>query len=723
MRSLHVCFICNELPPATAGGIGPAVLTNARHLVALGHRVTVLGLYDRDYGWRHAGIDVRALRARGRARTAFGRAWSVLGERLRLRRALADLHGERRIDIVEWPDYEGLYLRPLPDIVDVVRNHGPLKSHRMYGLVPRIRHVEALETWTLRAIPNWIGVSRWFMDEWLRITGARPARTAVLYNPVDCDVFHPPAVPRRDDLILYSGSLLERKGVFALARAARRFLANLPHAKLMLVGREVPGHAGARDRIRAEVGAEHAERLVFRDPVPQAELAALMRECTLFAMPSILESFGNVWAEAMASGAPVVGSRLTCGPEVVPHEEAGLLADPASPDDVAAAVERLMRDPGLRDRFGARGRDIAVARYSTSTIMPRTVEFYRECLAARRPHGAHASSPHVPPSRAGFTWGPRVSVVVISYRRLDRLKLCVADLAAQVDAPPFEVVLVLQAYEPEAADEVRRVFGDAAPLVIVSLDRPAGVFGARNEGLRHARGEIIAFVDDDCRVPATWLGRLSRAYEERPDVGGVGGYVRHPAIDRFLHRAFCELWGLNPRRYVVDGAGFHHLPRYGFSSQPQEADWLSGGNMSFRREATEQVGFFDAIYGNYGFDDPDYSLRVRRAGWRLLVSPELTVDHFPSPSSRDAPAFRAHEEERHRVYFAYRAVGDRPFWRLRYALKLIWHLSVITQVAVLKRQWAVPLAAFRGALAGLREVGRRPDVTLRTSRGPAADAL
>jgi GT2 family glycosyltransferase len=336
------------------------------------------------------------------------------------------------------------------------------------------------------------------------------------------------------------------------------------------------------------------------------------------------------------------------------------------------------------------------------------------------PHSTGLPSPGTdnsarPPSAAR----PAVSVVVISYRRPDDLARCLGDLAAQRDPGPFEVVAVLQCYEPAAVEALDRSYGRRVRLVLSTHDTPLGVFGARNEGIRRARGEIVAFVDDDCRVPPTWLNRLVRFYDE-PDVGGVGGYVRNPTIDRLAHRAFCELWGLNPRRYTIDAAGFHHLTRYGFPRRTREADWLSGGNMSFRREAMREVGFFDSIYGNYGFDDPDYSLRVRRAGWRLVVSPELTVDHYPSPASRDAPAVRAHEEERHRVFFAYRASGHRRLWRARYLLRLAWHLCVITQVAIVQRQWAVPLAAVRGALAGLREVGRRPDLVLRTPRGAAA---
>jgi glycosyltransferase involved in cell wall biosynthesis len=85
----------------------------------------------------------------------------------------------------------------------------------------------------------------------------------------------------------------------------------------------------------------------------------------------------------MASGIPVVGSRLTCGPEIVPSEVAGLLADPAHPEEIARQVVRLLRDPQLRGRMGRSGRQIAETRFSLEVGVARTLEFYRCCLEGR----------------------------------------------------------------------------------------------------------------------------------------------------------------------------------------------------------------------------------------------------------------------------------------------------------------------------------------------------
>jgi glycosyltransferase involved in cell wall biosynthesis len=95
-------------------------------------------------------------------------------------------------------------------------------------------------------------------------------------------------------------------------------------------------------------------------------------------MPSLLESFGNVWAEAMASGTPVVGSLLSAGPEIVPHDIAGLLVDPRNPAQVAEAVTTLMTSQSLRYRLGLAGRRLARDKYSVEVTGENTMSFYKQ---------------------------------------------------------------------------------------------------------------------------------------------------------------------------------------------------------------------------------------------------------------------------------------------------------------------------------------------------------
>jgi glycosyltransferase involved in cell wall biosynthesis len=373
-RPLKICFVCNELPPAPSGGIGPCVLTTAKGLANAGHDITVVGIYPQDYGWCIPGVKVVRVQPRSYPHTKLN--WLV--ERLAIANAIKTIHKRGALDIVEWPDFDGLFVADLAHTTSVVRNHGPLMSHRLAGLVPKSRFLDFLELRTLRTIPNWIGVSHWFMAEWLRISQARPRHSTVIYNPVDCNLFRPDDQPRDERLILYAGNHIERKGVFALAAASRLFLPRLPGVRLLFTGRCC---SEAQERIRLLAGDAACTQIEFKGAVPQCELSTLMRRCAVFAMPSILESFGNVWAEAMASGAPVLGSTLSAGPEVVPHEQAGILVDPRAHGQISDGIQRLMNDKDLRYRLGTTGRRVALDRYSLSRVLTQTVNFYRECIS------------------------------------------------------------------------------------------------------------------------------------------------------------------------------------------------------------------------------------------------------------------------------------------------------------------------------------------------------
>lgn len=295
---------------------------------------------------------------------------------------------------------------------------------------------------------------------------------------------------------------------------------------------------------------------------------------------------------------------------------------------------------------------------------------------------------------------PAVSVVVISYRRHEELMLCLADLAAQETRRPFEVVLVLQAYPPGVAEGIRREFGGALRLRVLEFDHGLGVHGARNAALECAAAPIVAFLDDDVRVPPHWVDALVPFYDD-PRVGGVGGYVSHPGCRRLSARLLRPVLGLSSRRYRIDWGGFHTMPWSSHPGRDQPADWLSGCNMSFRRAALERAGGFDEAYGSYGFDDVDIGLRVRRAGWMLVSSPRLAVAHFPSTINRPPLPDLVREEEARRVRVVRKAIGHLPGWRLRYLSRLGLHLVALLVQGIARGCPRVVLSAVAGARRGL----------------------
>ncbi len=107
-----------------------------------------------------------------------------------------------------------------------------------------------------------------------------------------------------------------------------------------------------------------------------------------------------------------------------------------------------------------------------------------------------------------------LSVIVASYKRCDALELCFEDLAAQQTSGSFEVILVAQAYPDGAVEDIRRKFEGRLELQVAEFPEGLGTSRARNTGLWMARGEIVAFLDDDVRLPPTWVESMLSFYSD-----------------------------------------------------------------------------------------------------------------------------------------------------------------------------------------------------------------
>jgi colanic acid/amylovoran biosynthesis glycosyltransferase len=166
------------------------------------------------------------------------------------------------------------------------------------------------------------------------------------------------AVPERAPLegrparILTVGRLAPQKGQAVLIEAVALLRRSGREVELTIVG-DGPKRAGLEERAR-ELGV--ADRVRFAGAVGQDEIRRHYAAADVFCLSSFAEGVPVVLMEAMATGLPVVAPRIMGIGELVEDGVGGLLVRPARPDRLAAALERLLADPGLRARLGAGGR-------------------------------------------------------------------------------------------------------------------------------------------------------------------------------------------------------------------------------------------------------------------------------------------------------------------------------------------------------------------------------
>jgi glycosyltransferase involved in cell wall biosynthesis len=183
-------------------------------------------------------------------------------------------------------------------------------------------------------------------------------RVFAVHNGVDPHQFHP-AMPgseeRRRLRVMFVGRVIHDKGADVLLSAARRL--GRDDVEVVIVGssgfaRDAPLTAYERTLRRLAAAVPHA---VFEPFVDRARLPGLLRTADVFVAPSRWpEPFGNTVAEALATGLPVIASRVGGIPEVT--EDAAILVPPDDPDALAAAIAGLADDPALRQSLGAAAR-------------------------------------------------------------------------------------------------------------------------------------------------------------------------------------------------------------------------------------------------------------------------------------------------------------------------------------------------------------------------------
>ncbi|MEJ7575677.1 MAG: glycosyltransferase [Pyrinomonadaceae bacterium] len=204
---------------------------------------------------------------------------------------------------------------------------------------------------------------------------------------------------------------------------------------------------------------------------------------------------------------------------------------------------------------------------------------------------------------------PSVSVVVCSYNGALAIRDCLEGLL-KLKYTNYEVIIV----DDGSTDETAAIAGEY-PFRVIST-KNQGLSAARNVGMEAARGEIVAYTDDDARPDEHWLQYLAHAFMTSTHAG-IGGPNIAPAGDGLIADAIANAPG-GPVHVLLSDTEAEHIP---------------GCNMAFRREALLEVEGCDAIFRAAG-DDVDLCWRVQASGHTIGFSHAAMVWHHRRNSVR-----------------------------------------------------------------------------------------
>jgi len=247
-----------------------------------------------------------------------------------------------------------------------------------------------------------------------------------------------------------------------------------------------------------------------------------------------------------------------------------------------------------------------------------------------------------------------LSIVVVSTNEAHWLEACLRTVYAHAGGADLDVVVV----DNESSDGTAAVVEAGFPRARVVRCANRGFAHANNRALLTCESRYLLCLNPDTEIVAGSFGELVEMLDARPQLGLVGvkqltgeGDL-YPTVRRFPNagRAFAEAFipeGLAGRR---SGVGERRLDLAAYEGEI-ECDWTTGAYMLIRREALLGAGLMDERLFLYG-DEPDLCIRIKRAGWRIVHSPRMTIVHHagkagikPKLVAQDVVARRVYAEK------------------------------------------------------------------------------
>ncbi len=245
-----------------------------------------------------------------------------------------------------------------------------------------------------------------------------------------------------------------------------------------------------------------------------------------------------------------------------------------------------------------------------------------------------------------------LTVLIVSYNAKIHLKHCLQSLYDQTSHRPIEVIVVDNASTDGSLPMVTRDFPE---VVAIGSPDNLGFAGGNNLGMREAKGDYLLLLNNDAFVKSGAIDAMLGIMEERPDVGVLGPLLRNE--DGSVQISYGDMLNFRAEasqkllsKFYERGNRFFRGYIEKRSKQEAFPDWVSGACMMLRTELLDKVGYFDDCFFMYT-EEVDYCQRVRRAGYRVLYTPEAEVIHLRGKSTEGNREKASFEYRRSQLYF------------------------------------------------------------------------
>jgi len=225
--------------------------------------------------------------------------------------------------------------------------------------------------------------------------------------------------------------------------------------------------------------------------------------------------------------------------------------------------------------------------------------------------------------------GALASIIIISYNGLyETTAPCLQSIFEQTDYPDFEVIVVDNNSTDGTQDYLAALAANEPRLMCIFNTTNRGFAGGNNDAIKVAKGNFLILLNSDTRVTKGWLERIVGVLVTDPSIGLVGPVSNATGNEQTIYVA-----GTTPEEILDEGTAWVKMS-YG-TTVPMER--LCFFCVAMRRDVIEKVGLLDETYGLGFYEDDDYCLRVKKAGFRLVCCEDVFIYHRGSASFGNVP--------------------------------------------------------------------------------------
>ncbi|WP_231598012.1 glycosyltransferase [Synechococcus sp. CBW1002] len=344
---------------------------------------------------------------------------------------------------------------------------------------------------------------------------------------------------------------------------------------------------------------EIPDNVHFLGEIPYNKLTALLLLADVCIIPfkliDLIKATNPVKIyEYLAAGKPVVSTRL---PEIEAlNLDESLVRLAATADEFSAAIINATKEDSSHEVVAAR------RHFAAENTWNNRKELYDQAL------------------NSIF---PEVSIIIPCHNNIHSTQLCIESLQAHTHYPNYKLIIVDDASKDGTHHYLNRLQEQNSHISVITLEENSGFAHACNRGMGQARSDYLVILNNDTQVTPHWLFKLLRALRADQSIGLCGPVTNAIGNEQKIKIAYGTMKEMQWRSQEFTTARHR---------KTLEVDALAFFCVMLKRAVVRDIGLLDEDFGLGYYEDDDYCVRARKAGYRLVICDDVFIHHELSKS-------------------------------------------------------------------------------------------